>query len=43
MQFFNVTSHFNPRDVIAVTGTPQFGQLSNSFGITLGGYMRVRW
>ena len=43
MQFFNVTSHFNPRDVIAVVGTPQFGEFSNSFGITLGGYMRVRW
>jgi hypothetical protein len=43
MQFFNVTSHFNPRDVIGVAGTPQFQQLTNSFGITLGGYMRVRW
>ena len=43
MQFFNVTSHFNPRDVIPVAGTPQFGEFSNSFGITLGGYMRVRW
>ena len=43
MQFFNVTSHFNPRDVIAVVGTPQFGEFTNSFGITLGGYMRVRW
>jgi hypothetical protein len=43
MQFFNVTSHFNPRDVIAVAGTPLFQELTNSFGITLGGYMRVRW
>ena len=43
MQFFNITSHFNPRDVIPVVGTPQFGEFSNSFGITLGGYMRVRW
>jgi hypothetical protein len=43
MQFFNVTSHFNPRDVIAVAGTPQFQELTNSFGITLGGYLRVRW
>jgi len=43
MQFFNVTGHFNPRDVIAVVGTPQYGQFTNSFGITLGGYMRVRW
>ena len=43
LQFFNVTAHFNPRDVIAVAGTPQFGQFTNSFGVTLGGYMRVRW
>jgi hypothetical protein len=43
LQFFNVTSHFNPRDVIAVMGSPKFGTFTNSFGITLGGYMRVRW
>jgi hypothetical protein len=43
LQFFNVTGHFNPRDVISVIGTPQYGQFSNSFGLTLGGYMRVRW
>jgi hypothetical protein len=43
LQFFNVTGHFNPRDVIAVVGSPQYGTFTNSFGITLGGYMRVRW
>jgi hypothetical protein len=43
LQFFNVTGHFNPRDVISVLGTPEYGQFSNSFGLTLGGYMRVRW
>jgi hypothetical protein len=43
MQFFNVTNHFNPRDVIAVAGTSRFGHFTNSFGVTLGGYMRVRW
>jgi hypothetical protein len=43
LQFFNVTSHFNPRDVIAVQGSSRFGEFTNSFGITLGGYMRVRW
>jgi hypothetical protein len=43
LQLFNVTSHSNPRDVIAVVNTPRFGELSNSFGVTLGGYMRVRW
>ena len=44
MQFFNVTSHFNPRDVISVVGTPPFGESSAAAsGLTLGGYMRVRW
>lgn len=43
LQFFNLTGHFNPRDVISVVNTPQFGQFSSSFGVTLGGYMRVRW
>jgi hypothetical protein len=43
LQFFNVTGHFNPRDVISVIGSSQYGQFSNSFGLTLGGYMRVRW
>ncbi len=43
LQFFNLTGHFNPRDVISVVNTPRFGELSNSFGVTLGGYMRVRW
>ena len=43
LQFFNVTSHFNPRDVISVFGSPLNGQFTNSFGVTLGGYMRVRW
>jgi hypothetical protein len=43
LQFFNVTGHFNPRDVLKVVGTSQFGTLTNSFGVTPGGYMRVRW
>ena len=43
LQFFNLTGHFNPRDVIAVAGTPEYGTFTNSFGVTLGGYMRVRW
>jgi hypothetical protein len=43
LQFFNVTGHFNPRDVLKVVGTSQYGQFTNSFGVTLGGYMRVRW
>ena len=36
LQFFNVTSHFNPRDVIPVTESSQFGSFTNSFGVTLG-------
>jgi hypothetical protein len=43
LQFFNLTGHFNPRDVISVVDTPRFGEFSNSFRLTLGGYMRVRW
>jgi hypothetical protein len=43
LQFFNVTSHFNPRDVISVNESVLFGGLTNSFGVTLAGYMQVRW
>jgi len=43
LQFFNLTGHFNPRDVIKVVGSERFGEFSNSFRVTLGGYMRVRW
>lgn len=43
LQVFNVTDHFNPRDVIAVTSSSQFGHLTNSVGVTLAGYMQIRW
>jgi hypothetical protein len=43
MQFFNVTSHFNPRDVVSVVDSPRFQNFSNSFGVTLAGYMQIRW
>lgn len=43
LQIFNLTDHFNPRDVIAVVPSPRFGELTNNPGITLGGYMQVRW
>jgi hypothetical protein len=43
MQFFNITSHFNPRDVVSVVDSPQYQEFRNSFGVTLAGYMRVRW
>jgi hypothetical protein len=40
---FNLTNHFNPRDVISVIGSPRFRELTNNPGVTLGGYMQVRW
>ena len=43
LQVFNLTDHFNPRDVIAVTPSAQFGELTNSVGVTLAGYMQIRW
>jgi hypothetical protein len=43
LQFFNATSHFNPRDVMTVIDSPRFGTFTNSFGVTFGGYMQVRW
>ena len=43
LQFFNATAHANPRDVIPVQGSVQFGELSNDLGLTLGGYMQIRW
>jgi hypothetical protein len=43
LQFFNVTGHPNPRDVIAVNSSPRYGQFSSTFGLTLAGYMQIRW
>jgi len=43
LQFFNVTGHSNPRDVVAVVDSPHYGEFANTFGITLAGYMQVRW
>lgn len=43
LQVFNLTGHFNPRDVIPVAGSAQFGELTNSVGVTLAGYMQIRW
>ncbi len=43
LQIFNVTNHFNPRDVISVVDSPRFRELTNNPGITFGGYMQVRW
>ena len=43
LQLFNVTSHFNPRDVVSVIDSPRFGEFGSAFGITVAGYMQVRW
>jgi hypothetical protein len=43
LQFFNATAHSNPRDVIPVQGSVRFGELTNDLGLTLGGYMQIRW
>ena len=41
LEFFNLTNNFNPRDVWAVAGVPQFGQFTNSFGTSVGGYLKL--
>ena len=43
LQFFNFTSHSNPRDVIAVVDSPRYQEFAQTFGITLAGYMQIRW
>ncbi|HTK29228.1 MAG TPA: TonB-dependent receptor [Vicinamibacterales bacterium] len=43
LQFFNLTGHANPRDVIAVVGSPRYHEFSSTFRLTLAGYMQVRW
>jgi hypothetical protein len=43
LQVFNLTNHFNPRDVISVVGSPRFREMTNNPGVTFGGYMQVRW
>ncbi len=43
VQFFNLTGHDNPRDVISVVSSSRFGELTNNPGRTFGGYMQIRW
>jgi hypothetical protein len=43
LQFFNLTSHVNPRDVINVVGSPRYQEFADTFGVTIQGYMQVRW
>jgi hypothetical protein len=43
VQLFNLTNHFNPRDVFAVVGAPRFGTFANSVGPTVRGDIAVNW
>ena len=43
VQLFNVTDHYNPRDVYPVAGSPSFGAFTNSVGPILRGYMLLKW
>ena len=43
VQLFNVTNHFNPRDVFAVAGGQRFGTFANSVGPTVRGDIAVSW
>lgn len=43
IQLFNVTNHFNPRDIHAVVGSNRFGEFRNSVGAILRGFMLIKW
>jgi hypothetical protein len=43
LQLFNITGHSNPRDVVAVVDSPHYREYANTFGITVAGYMQIRW
>ncbi len=43
VQVFNVTNHFNPRDVFDTLGGPQSGTFTNSVGPTVRGDIAVNW
>jgi hypothetical protein len=43
LQFFNLTGHSNPRDVVQVVDSPNYKQYADTFGVTLAGYMQIRW
>jgi hypothetical protein len=38
---FNVTNHFNPRDVLDNTGSPRVGQFFNSLGTSVRGKFEI--
>jgi hypothetical protein len=43
LQFFNLTGRSNPRDVVQVVDSPNFRQYADTYGVTLAGYMQIRW
>jgi len=43
LQLFDLTGHSNPRDVIEVIDSPRYRQFANTFGLTIAGYMQIRW
>jgi hypothetical protein len=43
IQFYNLTNHFNPRDVYPVEGTSRFGTFTNGVGTIARGYLMLKW
>jgi hypothetical protein len=43
IQLFNLTNHFNPREVYPVIGAQNFGKFTNSVGPILRGFMMIKW
>ncbi|MDE3155880.1 MAG: TonB-dependent receptor [Acidobacteriota bacterium] len=43
IQLFNVTDHFNPRDVYPVAGAAGFGTFTNSVGTIVRGFIMIHW
>ena len=43
VQLFNLTNHFNPRDVYPVKGARNYGTFTNSVGPIVRGFMMIKW
>ena len=43
IQLFNLTNHFNPRDVYPVAGATGFGTFTNSVGTIVRGFIMIHW
>lgn len=43
VQLFNATNRFNPRDVNPVAGARNYGTFNNSVGITVRGFMTIKY